>query len=192
MINKGPIVRINPHEVHIKDAHFHVTFEITYRGARKDSWIYNVGLPGATGLIVDEKRHGTHRAALAAAIQPKLTNEIRSLIQQRVEQLLDRLDQMQQDSLNVSDAVRSLSRDTMSTIFVGKNEKLLSTPDMGHSILKSYRALFQLAAWHRQFPFLGSLIKIIPHRIIEPIVPHLRFQRVSIPSSLQAYSLTPV
>ena len=90
-----------------------------------------------------------------------------------------RLHNSQRDMLNASDAFRSVSRDLLSTIFIGKSEDLLSTPDMGHGALKLCRALFQLAAWHRQFPFLGPLAKGTSDYIISRVVPHLPFERVS-------------
>ena len=141
--------------------------------------MYNVGLPGATGLMVKEEEHRIHRGALAAVFKPRLTSDIPTLIQERVEQLLHRISCTERrKTVNVSDAFRSLSRDVMMTIFLGENEDLLSTPDLGHSVLKQYRALFQLAAWHRQFPFLGPLVKCVPDCVTKFIVPHLSSERV--------------
>ncbi|MCJ1332571.1 hypothetical protein MMC10_009264 [Thelotrema lepadinum] len=175
----GPIVRINPNEVHVRDAKFQANFTSTHRGIKKDNWIYNLGLPGATGLITDERKHRQHRTALIAAIQPKLANELPSLTQKLVEQLVHNLRQRQRqrDTFNASDAFRSLSRDILSPLFISKSENLLGTPDLGNSSVKLCKALFQLAAWHRQFPFLGPLAKIIPECVATHVAPHLPFQR---------------
>ena len=176
---EGPIIRIGPNEVHVKDANFHAIFTSAHCGLKKDNWMYNVGLPGATGLIVEEKKHRHHRAALATAVQPKLVNDVPYLTQILVEQLIHRLHKSQRDIFNASDAFRSVSRDLLSAIFIGQSEDLLSTPDLGHAALKLSRALFQLAAWYRQFPFLGPLAKGTPDCIIGRVVPHLPFERVS-------------
>ena len=178
MKNEGPIVRINPSEVHIQDAHFHATFESTHPGVRKDAWIYNVGLNGATGLIIDERAHRIHRSNLLNAIQPKLAAEVASVIQRLGAQLMRHLNENPHDTFNASDAVRSLGHDFVSAIFLGGNGGLLSTRDLGHSFLKQCRGLFQLAAWHRQFPFLGTLARAMPDCFVKFAAPNLPLERV--------------
>jgi hypothetical protein len=184
LTGKGPIVRIGPSEVHIADAFFHSNFEKNYRGVRKDPWIYNVGLNGATGVLVEERRHRNHRAALGSAFNEKFAKEIPHLITMYVKQLMEQLihrtkaSSKEQGLVNISDVFRSLSRDVISSIFVGEREGLLNRPDLGHSALETYRGLFQCAAWHRQFHFLGPLVKSLPLWIVTHILPHLRSERV--------------
>jgi hypothetical protein len=142
-----------------------------------------VGLSGATGLLTKEDQHQIHRAALASAINSKFAKGIPDLIHTRVENLMQRIMTFGKDqgSVNISDAFRSLSHEVMSSIFVGSSEdseSLLNRPDLGHSALKTYRALFQCAAWHRQFPFLGPLVKTMPDWVVKHIVPYLLFERV--------------
>jgi hypothetical protein len=177
----GPIVRINPNEVHINDAEFHMKFSQKYRDLRKDPWYYNMGAPGAVFLTTDRAKHKARRDELSPYLNVKMAQEIPEVIRRKVDQLCSilRISREQNLELNLSDAFRSLGHDIVTPPLLGNYEELLGQEDLGHNFLPN-RELFRLASISRMFPRTAIYLPyFIPKWVSERHVPILRFGYVS-------------
>jgi hypothetical protein len=89
----GPIVRINPHELHVRDPEF---FETLYAGSgqkrERDPW-HTAGL-ALGGSILDTVPHELHRkrrAALGPFFSKAYTKRMLPVVQKRVDALMSKL-----------------------------------------------------------------------------------------------------
>ncbi|KAI3549882.1 cytochrome P450 [Colletotrichum filicis] len=87
----GPIVRINPHELHVSDHHF---FDVLFAGgsARRDKYPPSASVQGAPGGIFGTLNHGTHRmrrSAISGFFSKQSVVVHEGLIHEKVEQLCE-------------------------------------------------------------------------------------------------------
>ncbi|KAF2664973.1 cytochrome P450 [Microthyrium microscopicum] len=175
----GPIVRINPNEVHIHDPEFHSTFATKFKDViRKDPWYYNMGAPGAVFLTTDPTVHKARREELKPHMNGQLAQATPKLLQRKSDELcaILRSYSISSQPINLSDAYRSLGHDLIAPALLGEDyEQLLSQKDLGHNLLPN-RELFRLASISRMFP---TVAKVVPYLISssmqEKYVPVLRF-----------------
>ena len=90
----GPIIRINPYELHIIDPTFYDTlFASSASGARRDKWEWyakQFGIPGATFSTVAHDQHKVRRAALNNFFSMASVRRLQPLLDERVAKLLER------------------------------------------------------------------------------------------------------
>lgn len=89
----GPIVRINPHELHVRDPDF---FDTVYAGPGhkrdRDPW-HTAGL-ALEGSVLDSPLHELHRkrrAALSPFFSKAYTQKMLPIVQERIDVLIERL-----------------------------------------------------------------------------------------------------
>lgn len=90
----GPIVRINPYELHVADASF---YDEIYAGAgrRRDKWEWftnQFGIPESIFATADHDKHRMRRAALHPFFSMASVRRLQPLIEERLEKFLARLD----------------------------------------------------------------------------------------------------
>lgn len=91
----GPIIRINPQEVHIADPDF---YDIVHTGAshKRDKWAWfcnQFGIPDSAFATVKHDVHRMRRAALNPFFSKAKVRSLQPLIQDVAHQLLTRLDE---------------------------------------------------------------------------------------------------
>ena len=87
----GPIVRINPVELHIETPDF---YEKLYGGNRRDKWdwiVQQFGIPEATFSTVSADLHRLRRSALNPFFSKASVRKLQPVIQEKVDILLARL-----------------------------------------------------------------------------------------------------
>jgi cytochrome P450 len=89
----GPIVRINPHELHVSDPDF---YERLYAGGRKrrEKWQWHtrgLGLNDSMLATVDHDLHRRRRMAVSGFFSTQSARRLQPLIHERVETLVGRL-----------------------------------------------------------------------------------------------------
>jgi cytochrome P450 len=89
----GPIIRINPHEIHVRDPEF---FDAVYAGAghkrERDAW-HTDGM-ALYGSILDTVHHDLHRkrrSALSPIFSTAYTKKMLPVVEERVNTLMGRL-----------------------------------------------------------------------------------------------------
>ena len=88
----GPIVRINPDEIHISDPDF---YDVAYASSapfeKMPKWLDRFGLPGAVQSTVQHELHRSRRMTLNPHFSKKSITNFSWFIQHRMDQLCDRL-----------------------------------------------------------------------------------------------------
>ena len=88
----GPVVRINPHEVHIHDPEFFNTIYTTHPGYDQPSSIqYRFGAPHAVFSTPEHGIHRQRRAAIVPFFSKQKILQQSPLIQEKVDKLCSRL-----------------------------------------------------------------------------------------------------
>lgn len=93
----GPIVRINPEEVHIADADF---YDVIYSGSsqRRDKWAWfcnSFGIPNSAFATVKHEQHRLRRHALNPFFSKAKVRSLQPLIEEVAHQLLARFEEFQ-------------------------------------------------------------------------------------------------
>lgn len=91
----GPIIRINPQEVHIADPDF---YDMIYAGSsqKRDKWSWFVnqfGIPDATFATVGHDLHRLRRSALNPFFSKAKVRSLQPLIEDVARNLLDRFEE---------------------------------------------------------------------------------------------------
>lgn len=91
----GPIIRINPFEVHISDPYYYDTiYASTAHGEKQDKWEWSAKQLGLVGTMISTVRHDHHKARRAAVNHFFSMTNVRRLqpvIEERVGQLIERV-----------------------------------------------------------------------------------------------------
>jgi cytochrome P450 len=114
----GPIVRINPEEVHIADPDF---YDVIYAGSsqKRDKWDWfcnQYGIPESTFATVEHDQHRVRRGALNPFFSKAKVRSLQPLIQGVASNLLSRLEEFQVsgEPMTISLAFAALTNGTLS------------------------------------------------------------------------------
>jgi cytochrome P450 len=93
----GPVVRINPHELHVSDpAFWDVMFTASTSHNRRDKWVWQtdgIGIPTSLLGTAPHALHKNRRNALSPFFSMKNVRDLLPLIQERVDALVNRFKQ---------------------------------------------------------------------------------------------------
>ena len=91
----GPIIRINPYELHISDPTYYDTlYASSASGEKRDKWEWytkQFDIPGSMFSTVGHDQHKARRAAFNRFFSMAGARKLQPVVQERVEQLLSRL-----------------------------------------------------------------------------------------------------
>ena len=91
----GPIVRINPYELHISDPNFYDTlYASSASGEKRDKWEWytkQFGTPGAMFSTTGHDQHKARRGALNRFFSMASVRRLQPVIEERVDTLVERL-----------------------------------------------------------------------------------------------------
>jgi cytochrome P450 len=114
----GPIVRINPEEVHVQDADF---YDEIYAGAsrKRDKWTFftnSNGMPNAAFSTPDHDLHRKRRAALNPYFSKAKVRSLQPRIEEVLDKLMGRFEEFQQsgDAMTISLAYAALTNGILS------------------------------------------------------------------------------
>ncbi|KIW28417.1 uncharacterized protein PV07_08084 [Cladophialophora immunda] len=168
----GPIVRINPAEVHFADPDF---YDVIYAGpaapaAQKQkrdkwSWFYRqFGLPDSTLATVGHDHHLLRRSALNPFFSKARVQSLQPLIEDAVRKLLARFEEFQMlgDPLPISLAFAALTNDIAEQYVLGHNDNRVLARDFDPSFHDASLARSTRGHLTKQFPFLLSLTQLLP------------------------------
>ena len=91
----GPIIRINPFEVHISDPYYYdKIYASTAHGEKQDKWEWStkqLGLPGSMIGTIKHDHHKARRAAVNPFFSMASVRKLQPVIEERVAQLIERV-----------------------------------------------------------------------------------------------------
>lgn len=146
----GPIVRINPEELHIDDPSF---YDQIYVGPsrRTNKWHWSAKMFGTTNATVGTTDHDLHRmrrSALNPFFSKQAVMKLEPIIRANINRLRDRLADLAGtgNPVNMSDAFTCLSADVIGAYAFGQEYGLLDCEDF----CPRWRLLMMVRASHQK------------------------------------------
>lgn len=160
----GPVVRINPHELHIMDPGF---YQELYGDRKMDKyqwWCNLAGAPGSMFATVDAELYRRRRAVLNNFFSKKAVAKLEPLIREKIRILVRRFE----DAVKSREIVRldcvfmALTMDVICFYCFGKDRGYLNSPDFGKWWKELINGAWQKGALMRQFPWMPFLLRRFP------------------------------
>jgi len=179
---KGPIIRINPLQVHIHDADYFDTIYASGMNHKRDrcSWSFHTGAKSWEGAILDTIDHDLHklrRTALAPFFSKRSVQALEELVVNNTKKLMDRFaGELEKKGpkagvVNLNDAYAAFTMDTISEYCFGESIKTLDHDDYAKIWLKVMHDGIQIEPFARQFPTIMNFMLDLPPNIVEKLSP---------------------
>lgn len=173
IVSAGPIVRISPYEVHIKDPDFCVEAFSPVKKLDKYGWWYRVfGGPGATVSTEHHDVHRSRRATFKNLLSPVAVRGFVPTILEKVKQaglIMSHHAQMGRP-VNMSNLYRCIAADTVSAYALPASLNLLDSEDLGEEFQSGLRLFFEAATTMRFLGFLQPLMMMMPDIIFRRLL----------------------
>ncbi|KAE8373545.1 cytochrome P450 [Aspergillus bertholletiae] len=157
----GPIVRITPHELHIRDLSFYN--EIYANGSRvrdkSSSFVRFFGVPDSLVATVDHNHHRQRRKILNKYFSRRAVLEVQPLIQAKVDALMQHFSRAyrEQSVINLSIAFSALIGDIISNYAYSQDYGFLEDIEHLNEIKTATQAL---GSCEKVFPQAARVIKV--------------------------------
>ncbi|KAI2894944.1 hypothetical protein CBS76997_341 [Aspergillus niger] len=163
----GPVVRINPWEVHVKDADkYNTLYSGPTRKRNKDAWFSFVGWPQAIVSTEQHALHRTRRSVLRQFFSDQAILSSEPLIRANIQALCRhfRSAQSRHYSLELHTAFLCFTSDTISQYAFGKRIGFhsLDQPELSTASKTKLNSTFELVQTTRHFPWLCKLAHVFP------------------------------
>ncbi|KIW87158.1 uncharacterized protein Z519_12269 [Cladophialophora bantiana CBS 173.52] len=165
----GPIVRINPEEVHIQDADY---YDQVYAGSthKRNKWTFftnQSGLPQSAFGTLDHNLYRMRRAALNPYFSKAKVRSLQPRIESRLNNLLTRFREFQEsgEPMTVSLAYAALTNDVVMEYAFGRSDNRLLAPDFDPSFKEAGEAGAKLGHFVKQMPWVLTLMKFLPDSV---------------------------
>ncbi|KAK8026464.1 hypothetical protein PG991_003520 [Apiospora marii] len=185
----GPIIRINPHELHVRDPDY---YDLLYAGPtsgqRRDKWAWSVNMFANSQSGFGTVPHDLHRAR-RAALNPFFSKQA---IAQRVEphiirplltQMCARFERLRRtgEVLNVIEAYAALTTDVITRYAFDASYGCVGDPDWRAEWPRAMVEGTKTCHLNKQFPWVVPLMRAVPEGVVgwlNPAVLHLiNFQK---------------
>lgn len=185
--DQGPIIRINPTEIHISDPDF---FDIIYSHTRvnkQESFRYRLGNPGSMHSTVEKDLHQKRRASLTSYFSRRQVLDFTPYIQKRVDKLCHRLNNEYKGTSKVvkmDDAFSAFATDNVTYYCFTRSYDFLDFPGFVAPFSTAVDGFYDMAQVCAHFPwlipFMESLPKFVSAAIQPSMVPYFNYCDVSV------------
>lgn len=186
ILNQGPIIRINPWEVHISDPEF---YDVAYSSAhfdKKKAWENRLGVPNSVLSTTRHDLHHRRRVALNPYFSKRRVLDFSNQMQSCVERLCDRLVHEYSGSskvLNLNHAWAAYAMDTVTFYVFARSYDYLSCPDFFAPFITVGLEMTHTIHIMSHFPWVMKILQSIPDAVVgllnPTIKPWLNLQSVS-------------
>ncbi|KAJ5295943.1 hypothetical protein N7508_010764 [Penicillium antarcticum] len=174
----GPIVRVNPHEIHINDPDF---IEVLFTGATqkrdKYKWVgRSLLLPDSVVGTIDHDHHRTRRSVLNPYFSKTSIRRLEDRIQNTAGKLMDRLVKAGKtgEILQLKLAFKAATCDIISEYCFGVSTKYVERDDFNRGWFDAVDAMFNMAWSMTYISWLGPVMARLPPSIIGMMHPGLK------------------
>ena len=167
----GPIVRITPHELHLKDPNYYAEQFPGYT-RRRDKVGRFVGNATGNSMFgtISSTLHRKRRGALNPFFSKRSILEIEPIIQDRIDELCDKMkDHLKSgEPVELHMAYMAVSLDIISYHAFGRSLGMLKQPESETQKWKSaIKGATQAAIFTRHFPAIGNLLMLLPISVVK-------------------------
>ncbi|KAJ9243589.1 hypothetical protein DTO169E5_2504 [Paecilomyces variotii] len=172
----GPIVRINPHELHIRDPDF---YDELYAPASKKRdkykhWVVLAGTPEASFATVSHNHHRLRRGALNPFFSKQAVARMEPLIMEKIERLCARLREaiQAQAVIRLDAAYMALSMDVICHYAYGESYNYLAHEDFRLTWRYAVVSALENGILLRNFPWVLPILQSVPMPILQKVDPN--------------------
>ncbi|KAI5242310.1 hypothetical protein E4T42_07730 [Aureobasidium subglaciale] len=162
----GPIIRINPEEIHISDPEFYN--EVYTNKEKRDAWGWQrkgFGSDLSTMATVDHDLHRHRRAAWNPVFSKQRIARLQPVIQERVDALMSRMGQAGQncDIVNLKHGLAAYVADVASRYFFDIPQCKIEDPDFDPEFHDAVQDGFNNVMIMNHFPWLMDILVFMAH-----------------------------
>lgn len=188
LVSIGPIVRINPYEVHVADPDF---YDKIYAGAQevRNKWAWHqeaAQAHGAIGHTPDHRLHKVRKDALSPFFSRKTVQQREESIKVKVERLCQRLNEESQTGrpVNLTAAYLAMCMDVITDYAFGEEYGLLNHENFHVKWRDTILAIVKSVTFLTHFTWLPGVLKRLPVGIASMLSPSvsqlLEYEQVSL------------
>lgn len=183
----GPIVRISPHEIHIRDPDYYETiYSTSVQGIDKPRYTkHQFGAPGATFSTVEHELHRQRKTALNPFFSKRRILEQASSVQRQVDKICHRLTTEYAGTekvLVLGDLFSCFTADVVTSYAFDRSYNFPDAPDFISPFTKSIEGFKKFAHYAIQFPLIPQLLANLPDSLLMVLQPGMlaayQFKRV--------------
>ncbi|KAK2017320.1 cytochrome protein [Colletotrichum eremochloae] len=174
----GPIVRINPDEVHIDDPDFwnevYCSSTPSKPMDKSGKFKHRFGIPEATFSTTHAEHHRVRRAALAPFFSKQRIRGLNDKLSEITDRLSHRLSQEYAGTgrvLNINDMWSSMTIDITSYLAFGRQVDCSLAPDFKSPLSVGMQKIIWSAHWNSHFKILVDVMNWIPENILGALAP---------------------
>lgn len=171
----GPIVRINPYEIHINDPEY---IDEVYPGSSRRTlkWEWSARMfatKSATLSTLGHELHRIRRGSLASFFSKSSVQQLEPAVQSVVEKMVSRLQALQGSSTNVNviNLFSSLTGDIVSGYAFARPYHFLDTPDFAPHWNELWKGAGRVTHLLKQFGWLEPMMRRMPVWMAEIVAP---------------------
>lgn len=189
----GPIVRVNPNELHILDPHYYST---VYAGNHRNTDKYHDAVaaftvPKASLATIQHKVHRLRRSILSPYFSKAAVVRLEPAIYERIDRLCSRLEETMHlgQVADLDAAFAALTADIVTTYFYGENSDFLGHEAFKFEMRDAILGLIRFYHFTRFFPWVADTIKRLPipiMRLIHPGASYLVSSQEDIKANIRA------
>jgi cytochrome P450 len=155
----GPIVRINPCEIHISDPDAYASIYVESSQRKSHKWTFSVGgvdLPGTLPMTADHDLHRLRRSALNQFFSQRQVLRLEPVVQEKLQKLQERLALYKgtRKPVNMNHAFSALTGDIVTQYCFARDYGVLDQPDFAPDWEDVAIRFSQLVHLFNQFPWL--------------------------------------
>jgi cytochrome P450 len=178
----GPVVRCNPHELHISDPDFYETiYSASSPRDKAHQHVRWAGNTGAAQATVDHDLHALRRRAQNPYFSKRQILAFVPHIQDAVDKLIARLDEEWKGTnkpVVLSDAFGCFTGDMIMEYCFAQHHDFLSAPEFSSPFLESVHQLESTAHIMMHFPVLIKIMRLVPDFLLPgKAMPIIQFER---------------
>lgn len=187
LIITGPIVRISPHEIHIRDPDFYENiYSTSVQGIDKPNYTkHQFGAPGATFSTIEHELHRQRKTALNPFFSKRRILEQAPSVQCQVNKICHRLTREYAGTgkiLVLGDLFSCFTADVVTSYAFDRSYNFLDAPDFISPFTKSIEGFKKFAHYAIQFPLIPQLLASLPDSLLMVLQPGMlaayQFKRV--------------
>ncbi|KAF9875050.1 hypothetical protein CkaCkLH20_07316 [Colletotrichum karsti] len=162
----GPVVRINPFEIHVQVPEFYNTLYSSTKH-RRNKWAWASGAFGVDLSTFGSELHEAHRlrrSAIAPFFSKNRVRKLEPMIQDRAFAVLGRLKEFSANGevLRLDHALTAYATDIITNYAFGLCNDRVNAPDFDGGFHTACLSGCQQVFMSRQFPLLKDIVKMIP------------------------------
>ncbi|KAF2257737.1 cytochrome P450 [Lojkania enalia] len=171
----GPIVRINPDEIHINDPDwYNELYTSAARPRDKSSWYIGRGAGDSAFGTVPHNHHRLRRSVLNPFFSKSAVTRLEPLVQEKIDELCELLMQRIGNVIEIRQAYFALNLDIINSYAFGKPIGLLDRSDFGTDWCVMLQKTTEANILLRHLPLLGDILLCLPEWLLARMSAPLR------------------